>query len=144
MCQVSVSCYLLLTYVAYNYVNISKTLLYIKDHLIKTQSDVLMSENEKGDSSIHIVSDIIFVQVHRCNLYRKSALHISKMASQALIYKQVTLIQNVVNKNMLTKNPEQYLLFCLTCQNIRVNSIQSIKLVKKYFEEINLFLAHLS
>lgn len=88
----------------------------------------------------YIVSDIIFVQVHRCNLYRKSALHISKMASQALIYKQVTLIQNVVNKNMLTKNPEQYLLFCLTCQNIRVNSIQSFKLVKKYFEEINLFL----
>lgn len=62
------------------------------------------------------------------------------MASQALIYKQVTLIQNVVNKNMLTKNPEQYLLFCLICQNIRVNSIQSFKLVKKYFEEINLFL----
>lgn len=88
----------------------------------------------------YIVSDIIFVQVHRCNLYRKSALHISKMASQALIYKQVTLIQNVVNKNMLTKNPEQYLLFCLTCQNIRVNSIQSFKLVKTYFEESNLFL----
>lgn len=53
MCQVSVSCYLLLTYVAYNYVNISKTLLYIKDHLIKTQSNVLISETEKGDSSIH-------------------------------------------------------------------------------------------
>lgn len=53
MCQVSVSCYLLLTYVAYNYVNISKTLLYIKDHLIKTQSDVLISETEKGESSIH-------------------------------------------------------------------------------------------
>lgn len=78
----------------------------------------------------YIVSDIIFVQVHRCYLYRKSALHISKMASQALIYKQVTLIQNVVNKNMLTKNPEQYLLFCLTCQNIRVNSIQSFKPVE--------------
>lgn len=62
------------------------------------------------------------------------------MASQALIYKQVTLIQYVVNKNMLTKNPEQYLLFCLTCQNIRVNSIQSFKLVKKYFAESNLFL----
>lgn len=53
MCQVSVLCYLLLTYVAYNYVNISKTSLYIKDHLIKTQSDVLISETEKGESSIH-------------------------------------------------------------------------------------------
>lgn len=53
MCQVSVSCYLLLTYVAYNYVNISKTSLYIKDQLIKTQSDVPISETEKGESSIH-------------------------------------------------------------------------------------------
>lgn len=53
MCQVFVLCYLFFMYVVYNYVNIFKILLYIKDYIIKILLDVFILEIEKGELLIY-------------------------------------------------------------------------------------------